>query len=111
MVYAQGAKVSQDGLLLIGRRNDLGYSRLGLSVSRKHGPAVTRNLIKRRLREAFRLSYPKLPIGYDLVIVPQKEFKCQLESFQRILLALARRLEKKVESKRSGEQPLPREQA
>ena len=51
--------------------NDLGVSRLGLSVGRKCGPAVVRNLIKRRIREGFRLSGIGLSRpGYDLLCIP-----------------------------------------
>ncbi len=51
--------------------NDLRISRLGLSVGRKCGPAVVRNLIKRRIREAFRLSGIGLARpGYDLLCIP-----------------------------------------
>ncbi len=101
--YATGIKVSQDGILLIGRPNDLGFSRLGLSVSKKHGPAVTRNRIKRLFREAFRLSYAQLPEGFDLVVIPQKEYVCELENFCRLLVALGRRMEKKANRKQQSE--------
>jgi ribonuclease P protein component len=47
--------------------------RLGLSVSRKVGGAVQRNLIKRRLREIFRLEQFSLVSGAEIVVIPRKE--------------------------------------
>lgn len=46
-------------------------SRLGLVVGRRHGPAVHRNLFKRRVREAFRLHKDRWPRGWDFVVSPR----------------------------------------
>ena len=59
-------------LVINGSTNELTYSRLGLSVSRKVGNAVARNRWKRLIREAFRLSCAELPVGLDLVVRPQR---------------------------------------
>ncbi len=44
-------------------------SRLGLVVSRKLGNAVTRNQIKRRLRDIFRRNKFRIPIPLDVIVV------------------------------------------
>ena len=49
--------------------NGLPHSRFGFIVSRRTGKAVTRNLIKRRLRAAVRQWLPLLATGYDVVVV------------------------------------------
>ena len=43
--------------------------RLGLITSRKLGSAVRRNLVKRRLREVFRLNKHSLKPGLDIVFI------------------------------------------
>ena len=48
--------------------NGLDKPRLGLSVSKKVGSAVTRNVVRRRLKEIFRSSGSGLPEELDLVV-------------------------------------------
>jgi ribonuclease P protein component len=71
-------------------RGDETPPRLGLSVSRKVGGAVDRNLVKRLLREAFALEAALLPPGTDLVVVARREAKALadregLAGIQRVL--------------------------
>jgi ribonuclease P protein component len=47
--------------------------RLGISVGRKVGGAVTRNQVKRLLRDAFWACAGDLPDGHDFVIVARPE--------------------------------------
>jgi ribonuclease P protein component len=56
-------------LVLYAAPNDRPDSRVGVTVSRRVGKAVVRNRVRRRIREAARLVWPRLADGYDLVFV------------------------------------------
>lgn len=97
-VYEEKQRAGDEHLLVFGLRNELGITRFGLSVSKKHGGAVKRARLKRLLREAFRLSQHELPAGLDLVLIPRQNSGATLadyrESLQRAATKLDRRLEK-----------------
>jgi ribonuclease P protein component len=78
--------------------NQLGHSRLGLVVGRRHGNAVRRHRIKRILREAFRLSRDRLPSGLDLACAPRVGAKIEL----RDAMASLERVTKRLAGKFSG---------
>lgn len=56
-------------MVIYGAPSAEGRQRLGLSVSKKTGNAVARNLIRRRLSEAYAREQVILPESYDTVIV------------------------------------------
>lgn len=68
-LYAKGKSALTPYLVLYCRKNGRSVSRLGITVSGKLGNAVTRNKIRRRIREIYRLNEDKLQSGYDLVVV------------------------------------------
>jgi ribonuclease P protein component len=43
--------------------------RLGITASRRVGPAVVRSLVKRRIREWFRQHREDLPVSRDIVVI------------------------------------------
>ena len=60
-------------------------SRLGIRIGRRVGSAPTRNLIKRRLREAYRLTQHDWPIVFDLVITVRPHAPLIFADYQRTL--------------------------
>lgn len=58
-------------IIIDSRENRTNQTRLGITATRHYGPAHERNRFKRIVREAFRLSYQKLPQGLDLNIKPR----------------------------------------
>ena len=70
-MYDSGRRASSRLFSLFSKPNKLGYSRLGITVSRKLGKAVRRNWLKRRLREIFRLHQHEVPPGWDIVVNPR----------------------------------------
>lgn len=68
-IYAARRFAGNEKLTVFVVSNDLVHSRIGLSVSRKVGGAVVRNLIRRRIKEAFRKNKADLPVGLDFICV------------------------------------------
>jgi ribonuclease P protein component len=55
--------------ILYAAPNEQAHPRLAISVSRRIGKAVVRNLVRRRIREAIRLRLPQLQGGHDLLFI------------------------------------------
>ncbi len=74
-LYKKGRFVANDSIVAYFMPNRLPVTRLGITAGKKLGNAVTRNRAKRILREAYRQSEMKLPIGYDIVLVAREGIK------------------------------------
>ncbi len=72
-VFAKPIKSTDRFFTLLVIKNDCGYPRLGLAIAKKNiRKAVTRNLIKRTVRENFRLQQQEL-INFDIVVLARRD--------------------------------------
>ena len=94
--YRNGRRAG-DGIFAVNALpNELGYARLGMSVSyRTVGNAVCRNRIRRLIREVFRLNHATLP-ALDFVVTSRPgarnaEKSALLTSLERLFADVIRR--------------------
>ena len=71
-VIENGYREIMETLTIYRLPNQAGRTRVGISVTRKAGGSVKRNLIKRRIREAIRRNATSLPAGEDMVFVARR---------------------------------------
>ncbi|TQV88594.1 ribonuclease P protein component [Aliikangiella coralliicola] len=72
-VFDKAFKVNNKAFTLLARKNNLKHPRLGLVIAKKNLKfAYQRNLVKRLLREEFRVRQHTLD-GYDLVILTRRD--------------------------------------
>lgn len=92
-VFREGSRARGSAVLLVVRENGLEHTRLGLSVGKSiWKSAVRRNRVRRIFREAFRLSYPDLPRGVDIVMIPAApKLDPELAEVSAQLVALSRK--------------------
>ena len=67
LVYSKGSSWASSLLVMKALPNGLALSRCGFSVSKRVGKAVTRNRVKRLLREILRLTTIKP--GWDVIFI------------------------------------------
>lgn len=71
-IQREGIRIRTSAFTVVARASLTGQARLGLAVSRKVGPAVVRNRIKRLLRELFRRTAASLP-AVDFIVIAQAD--------------------------------------
>jgi len=98
-VFREGRRATDGVMTLLAAPNGLAEARFAPAIATKHGNAVRRSRLKRLCREAFRLSRPELPAGWDYVILPRRGISPSLETLRESLRCLSLRV--------TGEQPPP----
>ena len=94
-VYADGRRRNLDWLVSFSVATRNQSSRVGFTVPAAFGPAVDRNRIKRRLREAVRKHWAELGPGWDIVLNPRRtalalEFPRIEETVRKLFRSCAR---------------------
>jgi len=74
-VYKRGKSFSNYLLVLYIYRNNSNFNRMGVSISKKVGKSVTRNRIKRLIKECYRLNSDNINQGFDLVFIARNPAK------------------------------------
>jgi ribonuclease P protein component len=105
-VFRRGASCG-DALFVVHAlpRPDGGPTRLGLSVGKDVGGAVRRNLVKRRVREAFRMNRAALPESTDLVVKARGAASADatLNNIVDAIVRLAKEARRRGDRRRVGE--------
>ena len=70
-VYRSGKSYGNRLIVLFVFKNGLKYNRVGYAVTKKVGNSVTRNRVRRRMKEIYRLNCFKIKKGYDLIFLPR----------------------------------------
>lgn len=92
-LYRRGKSAVSPTLVIYWRRNREGASRLGITTGTKLGHAVTRNRVRRQIREIYRLNRDKLVPGRDIVIVARvRAVSGGYHAMERDFLRTARKL-------------------
>lgn len=95
-LYRRGNRYKGKYFILIYLPSSLTFSRVGVVASKKVGSAVTRNKVKRWMRELFRRNKGLLAFPVDLLIIARPEMRevRWLELKEHYLAAIKRVFEK-----------------
>jgi len=67
-VYKRGKSFADKNIVVYYMPNQLGFTRVGFSISKKVGNSVVRNRVRRLIRESFRVNFESFG-SYDFIFV------------------------------------------
>ena len=96
-------KIPDQRILILTRANGLDHPRIGFIISKKNiRRAVKRNLVRRIMRESFRLNQDKLP-AHDMIIMARKGAgEVSSEDLHRLAKKCWSRLNKKIKKENAA---------
>ncbi len=99
-IIRSGAFAADDVLVVNVRRRDAeqaaSYSRIGITIPKKTGPAVVRNRWKRWIREAFRTQRDQIPVGLEIIVRPKRDAIGSFAAIAKSLPVTVRRASRKL---------------
>ena len=92
-VYKEGHSITTPILVLsFLKKQQPGTPKIGFAVAKKVGTAVSRNKIKRQMREAVRPYISTIDSGYDIIFIARMRIKgISLRDVEKDMLALLKR--------------------
>lgn len=75
LVYKEGKSFANKYLVMYVKKNDSGFNRIGISVSKKVGNSVVRHRLKRLILESYRLHEEMFNSSLDIVIIARAAAK------------------------------------
>jgi len=89
-VYNCKDSISDYNLVLFVKKNDYGYNRFGFTAAKKIKKAVSRNIIRRRLKEIVRLNEYNIKEGYDFIFMArvnatESDYKSLEKSYNKLI--------------------------
>lgn len=92
-VYKHGKSFANKYLVVYILKNKTDQTRIGISISKKVGNAITRNRIRRRMKEIYRLKIDEnIKKGYDLVFISRVAAKdANYKDIEKSMYSLVRK--------------------
>lgn len=98
-IYKVGKSYWNRNLVLYVKKNGLNETRVGYTITKKIGNAVTRNKMRRRMKEIYRLNFHNIKEGYDLIFIAKRSIVNisydELESSMIHIMSISKLLKKR----------------